>query len=439
MRLWESIFLLLLVFYHLALLVGRSRRPLVLNWLAPLAALAAILCLAIEGLRWTDLPPLALLLGDLLWLMVSFRRLRGRPARRGFWSAVRNTTRFLLASFFFLFALASACLLLIFPLPANPSPGGYPVALRDLQLEGSGQALWLWYPAGGSSAPAPRPLQTEAAWDFLYENGGPLPVLDSQWALLPASSPALLIEGGRLANPDRRFPLVVFVPPLGRQPWEYEYLLEDLASQGFVVASLGQPLKALPNPPNFFQQLLELRQGLALNSWIHREELGKTAPSGPVLSQALAVKDFVLRLNDSPSDIFYHGLSPKLLALWNLGSAPLKVSELKASGFSAVVTPLVQGLNRSLQVLQMPYYNQHHPVPAWTLELKGLHPEDLSDMAFLKPYLVFFHLKGFLSAQPQLLARAYVGAFFSHVLYGTDTDIFSKRSPKVPGALLQEP
>jgi hypothetical protein len=439
MRLWESIFLLLLVFYHLALLVRRSRRPLVLNWLAPLAALAAILSLAIEGLRWTDLPPLALLLGDLLWLMISFRRLRGRPARRGFWLALRNSTRFLLASFSFLFALASACLLLIFPLPANPSPGGYPVALRDLELDGSGQTLWLWYPAGGSSTPVQRPLQTEAAWDYLYKNGGPLPVLDSQWALLPAGTPPLLIEGGRLANPDRRFPLVVFVPPLGRQPWEYEYLLEDLASQGFVVASLGQPLNSSPSTPNFFQQLLGLQHGFAMSSWIHREELGKTATSGPVLTQALATKALVLRLNDSPSDIFYHGLATNLLALWNLGSTPLKTSELKTSGFSAVVTPLVQGLNRSLQVLQIPYSNQHHPVSSWTLEITGLHPEDLSDMAFLKPYLVFFHLKGFLSAQPQLLARAYVGAFFSHVLYGTDTDIFSKRSPKVPGALLQEP
>ncbi|NNM67707.1 MAG: hypothetical protein HKM06_06845, partial [Spirochaetales bacterium] len=208
---------------------------------------------------------------------------------------------------------------------------------------------------------------------------------------------------------------------------------------GFVVASLGQPLKAAPHPPTFFQQLLELRHGLALTSWIRREELGKSAPSGHVLSQALAVKALVLRLNDSPSDIFYHGLSPKLLALWNLGSAPLNIVKLKASGFSAVVTPLIQGVYRPLQVLQLPYDNQHPQLSTWTLELQGLHPEDLSDMAFLKPYLYFFHLKGFLSAQPQLLARAYVGAFLSHVLYGTDTDVFSKRSPQVPGALLQGP
>ncbi len=440
MRFWETAFLLSLLAYHLALLAPRRRRALAWNWLAPLAGLLALISAQFEGLRWTTMPAWVMVILDILVLMFSFRTLKGRPQRKGFWKALRSTVRLVVVSVALVAVLAIVSLSFWFPLPVNSWSGPFNSALRieSLPTGLSGDSklgdakpgdskptnLLLWYPASGNLSPGIRPLQTRAAWVTLQERGGPPPFLDSHWALLPSGNPTHFIQGGKLARQASQFPVVLLIPPQGTPAWEYEYVAEDFASQGFVVASLSAPLKD-PAPKTVFQDLAAFVRSFAWgptfwNSFWYLEQQQAKALNRPVTEQAEQLKTVLTQMAETPGSFLYQGVDLTKIALWNAGATPLDCTPLAAQGFKVLITPCARQTG-SMTILQVPYSGESFAPgtgpSVWTLKIRGLHPADLTDMAFLKPYLAFWNLKGRFDAHPQLLFRAYAGTFFMKAFY----------------------
>ncbi|NNM54428.1 MAG: hypothetical protein HKM05_06870 [Spirochaetales bacterium] len=432
MRLWETAFLLSLLVYHLALLAPRRRRAPAWNWLAPLAGLLALVSAVVEGLRWTDLPAWGLLILDILVLMFTFKTLNGKAQRKGFWFGLRATLRYLFVVASLITVLAIISLSFWFPLPANSWSGPFNTALRieTLPQPHSGPSaqnqVLIWYPAAGSYTPGIRPLQTRATWITLQEKGGPPPFLDSHWALLPAGQPPHFIQGGKLAGQESQYPVLLLIPPQKTFAWEYEYLAEDLASQGFVVAALTPPLSSFANK-TVFQDFAAFIRSFAWsptfwNSFWYLEQQQSQALNRNVVAEAGNLKTLLTKMDETPGNLLFHGLDLSKVALWNLGAPPLDASPLAAQGFKVLVTPCARRTS-NMTILQVPYsgetFSPGSGPAVWSLKIRGLHPADLTDMAFLKPYLAFWNLKGRFDAHPQLLFRAYTGDFLMRAFYPT--------------------
>ena len=444
MRYGELLFLGLMAVYHAVLLVPRHRRVFAANYLVFLAGMALAWNLALEGLRWQTLPPALLLLIDLLVLFPTLRTLRGVFPRPGFWSGFRRFLRFLTASAAFLWAVASAALSLAFPLPRVELTGELPPAERVVDVAATADRpalrLLLWYPAGGNKLPQPRPDSDATAWQRARLAGGPPAFWQSYLAHLPSSR----IQGGALASQGVRYPVVYVSVPRGQNPDDFGYLFEDLASRGFVVAAV-RPLPApIPQPPAFTWKGAWTELTLPLGTWTLwlEPDRSETKPAAPDFRWLDASAAIVKQLDAEPGDLLFGAVDREHQGLWSWGQgAAVSETERQTLGLKGLV--YAGGLPPAgHRASGLELWIGADPVPApapgqWFLTQPSLFRADLSDAAYLKPYLAFFGLKSSADAGGHGAIRQYLAAFYQFALWGPQGDTaFGATVPAVPGLKL---
>ncbi|HTH13133.1 MAG TPA: hypothetical protein VMB23_01975, partial [Spirochaetia bacterium] len=335
MRPAELVFLALLTAYHAVLLVPRNRRPFPSNYLVFLAGMALAWNLGLEGFRWQTLPPLALLVIDLLILFPTFASLRGRLPAPGWLPALGRALRTILASVALLVAVGTDLLAVAFPIPTVGLTGGLPPAQRVVRFAAEGDLpaleVKLWYPAGGDFTGRPRPAGEALTWQRHRDAGGPATFWQSYLSELPSN----LIVGGKLASQGNRYPVVYVALPRGQDADDFGYLFEDLASRGFVVAS-GAPLAPVASPAiefswhGFLADFIEPWQNPELWS-----EPDRRWASPPTDYQWLRATERALnQLEEEPGDLLFSALDLQHQVLWAWGSGPaLDPADLERLGF----------------------------------------------------------------------------------------------------------
>ncbi|MDT8305840.1 MAG: hypothetical protein RRC07_07885 [Anaerolineae bacterium] len=240
MRPLETITLLLLFGALLGLWFGRRHRwLLLLPWLAALVALAHVLR---EGYRWQMLPAYVALVVLLLW---SLSRLASRAARPGRWR------RHLAGSIVLLALIFAALLAYAFPVVTLPPAGGpYLVgtisfSLRDAsRLELYSDApddvretmVQFWYPAvpGPDDKKAALIEHLDIAAPALAQRLGLPSFLFGHLNLIDTG----VYQDALPARDGAPYPLLVFSHGLRGLRVQNSVLLRELASHGYVVASI---------------------------------------------------------------------------------------------------------------------------------------------------------------------------------------------------------
>lgn len=443
MRPAELLFLAFLVLYQGFLLVPRHRRLFAANYVIFLAGMALAWNLGLEGFRWQTFPALALLLVDVVILMVTFRTLRGR-IRTGWVSWLTGSFRLLFAFAGFVIALGCAVLAVAFPLPSVDWTGGLQPSHRLVRFapEGGrpGLQIRLWYPAAGDLRPQPRPDSQPDSWARVAQKTG----LAGFWQSYRERLPSGNIRGGRLAAPKTKYPVVYVALPPGQDAVEFGYLFEDLASRGFVVAA-PQPLPEPLSPTPFQWETVTndlVRPWKDLSLWT-QPEADEADPNLRVNTEwLLPGRDALRQLAAEPGDPLFAGLDWSRQALWLWGNATdmtdveldsLDVRCLIGTGGPVPLSRLAPG---ELWI---------QPTPArevvgqgrWILAVEGLQRADLSDAAYLKPYLVFWGLKSRPDAGNHGLFRQYQAAFLQSSFWNSGTGArFGENVPPVPGMTL---
>ena len=97
-------------------------------------------------------------------------------------------------------------------------------------------AVWVWYPAEAQPGAQPAPY-LPPEWQRAREREyGPLGVFLAQ---NPARVRLHAVENAPVAQSPARFPVLVFMPGLGPAVPDYTALLEELASQGYIVVGVN--------------------------------------------------------------------------------------------------------------------------------------------------------------------------------------------------------
>lgn len=446
MRIAELLFLCLLVLYHAFLLVPRYRRPFALNYLVFLSGLALAISLGLEGLRWQMVPAILLLLVDLLVLFPTFSTLRGRLPTPGLGSRLGGVLRSVVASLAFLFAFASVGLTVMFPLPQVAMSGGLPVGFRQVHFPSAaplthGIEVLLWYPASGDPAPQSPVPSHSSSWQQRTAQGG-LPEL---WQAYQALLPSSLVKGGRLAKTDHRYPVVVVSVPSGEDPADFSWLLQDLASRGFVVAGVRTPLpvSASSEVPLSLTETTLLSPFREPSQWLEPEQaLSRAAGGTDVLLSYL--REVLTQLDQEPGDLLYQALDLKRMGLLAWKGQPNGAPT--AEDWQGVLSAVWLGdLPRGPRTSQKPeLWVTAEPAATdspldsqrWILQWDQLKRADISDAAYLRPYLAFFGLKSQADGSTHALLREYLAAFFQYTLWGGDGSLFTAGAPPVSGVRL---
>jgi hypothetical protein len=441
MRYGELLFLGLMTVYHAVLLVPRHRRPFAANYLVFLAGMALAWNLALEGLRWQTLPPLVLLLIDLLVLFPTFKTLRGVFPAPGFWSGFGRFLRFLTASVAFVWAVASAVLSVAFPLPRVELTGGLPIAERvaDVTATAARPALRLliWYPAGGNRLPEPRPDSDAASWQRTHLAGGP----PSFWESYLAHLPSQRIQGGALASAGVRYPVVYAAVPKGENPDDFGYLFEDLASRGFVVVAAIPLPPPLPPQPAFTWAGAWTDVSAPWREWTTWLEPDKkeSRPAPTDYRWLEATAGLLRQLDAEPGDLLFGAVDWGHQGLWAWGQGTVPEGARSELGLKGLVYAGAVPEGRSA-VLELRIVAGAPPTARpgqWFLTQPTLHRADVSDAAYLKPYLAFFGLKSSADAGNHGALRQYLAAFYQFALWGPQGDTgFGSTVPAVPGLKL---
>lgn len=260
MSIWELVLLGLLGARALAVWLRGEGGAIARGLAATAAGAAWVAHLALDGPRWPMAPAyagVALAVALLPWerphpKAVLLRLGRNRRQRRPVpWA------RALLAGVAWLIAAALPWLL---PLPVLPAPSGpwrvgsvsFPLALPDAVLPGGEvevdrrTMVRLWYPVEPATAPA-----ADAPW--IERADVVLPAMAAAGGLPPIAFHHLrrvrthAAWAAPLAPPpdDRGWPLATFDHGLGGFRSQNTFLVEELASHGFVVAALDHPGDAL--------------------------------------------------------------------------------------------------------------------------------------------------------------------------------------------------
>lgn len=444
MRYAELTFLVLLVAYHAILIIPRLRRPFSANYLIFLAGMALAWNLGIEGLRWQTIPPTILLLIDILVLFPTFATLRGVPLSARFLTFLWKIFRSLVATAGLFVAVGSLLLAVAFPLPQVQLTGGLPPAQRVVRFPATvqtpGLEVLFWYPAGGDTRPRLRAVSDPQTWAQTRSQGG-LPVF---WQAHQQHLPSNLIQGGKMASQNTRYPVVYVALPPDQSPDDFGYLFEDLASRGFLVAA-GRPLPPGTEPAPTFewtaawtevtrpfsQPLLWLEPELTESRSTAKTDYRWMEPTREVLHQ----------LDRQPGDPFYGAVDWDHQALWAWGPGNLSVADYHTLGLKCLIHAGGKPPEGYRSTIPELWITQGKVVPQGPelriLSLSWMNRADLSDSAYLKPYLAFFALKAQPDARWHGALRQYQAAFLQFGFWGTGADTsFRQTVPVIEGLTL---
>lgn len=258
MRLLEVAILLALLFSVLGFLFARRAQPSVLRFVPWIGAALIVLHLAIEGYRWQMVPAYVL---TAIFLLVSLRSRGGAPAggRTVPASGWRKAGRFAGAVgllLVFIFVAAPPALFPVFKLP-KPS-GSLAVGTTNISLLDPSRpepfttdesdrrdlAIQVWYPAVPAPGARPEPLLSKYSppYGFLARVLGlsKLPFVFDHLALVKTHS----YRDATLSDAQPRFPVLVFSHGYWGTPGQNTAQMEELASHGYIIFSIGHPYES---------------------------------------------------------------------------------------------------------------------------------------------------------------------------------------------------
>ena len=444
-------------------------RPLLPGWRAldflPSAALAAaVLQIFVEGYRWQMLPLYLLAVGLFLF---SLSRLLGRrpPVQR---SSGKSA---LLAAGGLLLTAMAAALPILFPIPQAPAlTGPYPVGTLTLTLtDESRRELYsgdpqdprrflvqLWYPAQ-----APTEEET-APWLEQVEQVAPA---IARWVDLPGFFLDHLRYARSHAYPnvpisdaETSYPVLLFSHGWGGFRAQSTFLMQELASHGYVVAALEHPYGSLltvfpdgtvvPNnrgalpigaPPDEFEaaaiQLVDQWAG----------DLGYALQVLAGLNADDPVYSFTRRLDLEKVGVLGHSTGGGATVEF-CGRDPRCKAGLGLDAYLTPVSPAVRqaGVKQPLLFLMSEYWQseenatlltdilERSPRATW-LTLLGSDHYDFTDLPMLSPLAAQMGLKGPLDGQRTLRVINDVAlAFFNQYLKGEPSPLLDSPSPDYP-------
>jgi predicted dienelactone hydrolase len=477
----------------LAVLVGvcflRPLMPARWRWpdFLPAAALiVAVLQIIIEGYRWQMLPLYLLALG--LFIFYLPRMFRPRPAASrpagnlepGTPSGTSPVSgRAILYTALGLLATGLALALpLVLPIPQAPAPTGpYPVGTLTLALtDESRRELYgsdpnaprrflaqLWYPAQ-----IPAGAET-APW---MEDAGQVSPAIARWVGLPAFSLGHLryaasdsYSSALLSGNVTRYPVLLFSHGWGGFRAQSTFLMQELASHGYVVVGLEHPYGSLltvfpdgsvvPNNPQALPvdappaELQAAAQRL-VDQWAG--DLGYTLDVLVGLNADDPVYNFTGRLDLDHVGVLGHstgggaaiqfcGRDPRCQAGLGLDAYMTPVSPaVLDSGLAQPFLALFSELWPSQENLNLYRTLQSHSPQATWLALLGADHYDFTDLPMLTPLAHTLGLKGPLDGQRALrVIDDYALAFFNQELKNEPSTVLDGPSPAYPEIRWEQP
>jgi len=458
-----EILLLLLI----ALCCLRPLLPSRWRWLEFLPAVAVItagLQIIVEGYRWQMLP-LYLLAAGLFLFSLPYLLARRPPVQR----SIGKPSLFV-ALGLLLTALAIA-LPVLFPIPQAPAPSGpYPVGTLTLDLtdesrrelySGDPQAprrflVQLWYPAqaptGGETAP----------W---MEQADQVAPAIARWVHLPdffldhlRYAPSSAYPGAPLSEVEDKYPVLLFSHGWGGFRAQSSFLMQELASHGYVVAGLEHPygsvLTVFPDGttiPNNRAALpigapegdFEVAVVKLVDQWAG--DLGYTLEALAGLNADDPVYNFTGRLDLEKVGVLGHSTGGGATVEF-CGRDPRCKAGLGLDAFLTPVSPTVRqaGVEQPLLFLMSEFWQsednktlltsilESSPQSAW-LTLLGSDHYDFTDLPMLTPLAAWMGLKGPLDGRRVLrVIDDYALAFFNRHLKGEPSLLLESPSPDYP-------
>lgn len=444
-------------------------RPLLPSWrwldsLPAIALGAAGLQIFVEGYRWQMLPLYLLAVGLFLF---SLPRLFGRrpPVQRSRRKSVQLAAGGLLVT-----ALAVA-LPILFPIPGAPAPTGpYPVGTLTLTLtDESRRELYsvdpqdprrflvqLWYPAQA-------PVEGETApWLEQVEQVAPA---IARWVDLPgyfldhlryARSSAY--PNAPISGAESSYPVLLFSHGWGGFRAQSTFLMQELASHGYVVAALEHPHGSVltvfpdgtvvPNNPQALpvgtaQDEFEAAAVRLVDQWAG--DLGYTLDALAALNADDPVYSFTGRLDLEKVGVLGHSTGGGAIVEFCGRDLRCKAG-LGLDAYLTPVSPAVRqaGVKQPLLVLMSELWQdrgnaallkailEHSPQAAW-LTLLGTDHYDFTDLPMLTPLAASMGLKGPLDGERALRVINEIAlAFFNHHLKNEPSPLLDGPSPDYP-------
>ncbi len=463
MRLFEILIALILaVYFGWPLLPVKRAR-----WLdaLPLAALlASIVQILVEGYRW-QMFPLYALVGVAL-LMAAFRLARGdnqQSVRRG--AQVGGGLVGLVV-----LGLAVA-LPVLFPVPSLPEPDGpfavgtetlYLVDTNRQEIYGSQPGgprelmVQLWYPAESK-----RGAQT-ASW---IEHSNVIGKAISAWLELPSFTLDHLKYARTNAYVEvplagtERFPVLLFSHGWGGFRAQNTYQLEELASQGFVVAAVEHPYGAVTTvfpdgrvaqhdpktlPPDLDGAAYLLAANRLIKQWSGDLEfvldsltrLDASDPQGYLTNRLDLAKVGALgHSTGGGAALEFCAIDTRCKAVLGMDAylAPVSESTL-ANGLDIPALLLFSELWPSADnQARVEELLSHMQAPAQVLTILGTDHYDFTDLPLLSPLAAQIGLKGPLKAGRVVeIVKTYSTAFFEQALRGQENPLLAGPSGLYP-------
>ena len=251
MRTLETAAVLIYVIYVLILLAPSQRRGRLHAWIGIAAGIVAVAQAAIEGYRWQMLPLDVVIAITAILSLLSLLKRTTSPSPRRFAFRIGQTALGLLL------AVLVAAPAMLFPVPVLPAPTGpYPVGTLSFALTdasridpyapnpGTPRELLarVWYPAQTTAAPnAPWVSGIERITGAFARSGGLPSFFFSHLVYARAHS----VQDAPLAAVEPQYPVLHFSHGLGGITSQDTFLVEELASRGYIVVSTLHPYAAL--------------------------------------------------------------------------------------------------------------------------------------------------------------------------------------------------
>ena len=251
MRTLETAAVLIYVIYVLILLAPSQRRGRWHAWIGIAADIVAVAQAAIEGYRWQMLPLDVVIAITAILSLLSLLKRTTSPSPRRFAFRIGQTALGLLL------AVLVAAPAMLFPVPVLPIPTGpYAVGTLSFALTdasridpyapnpGTPRELLarVWYPAQTTAAPnAPWVSGIERITGAFARSGGLPSFFFSHLVYARAHS----VQDAPLAAAEPQYPVLHFSHGLGGITSQDTFLVEELASRGYIVVSTLHPYAAL--------------------------------------------------------------------------------------------------------------------------------------------------------------------------------------------------
>jgi hypothetical protein len=146
------------------------------------------------------------------------------------------------------------------------------------------------------------------------------------------------------------------------------------------------------------------------------------------------------QLDTEPGDLLFGAVDWGHQGLWAWGTGTLPEAVRGGLGLKASVyagTPPAGHQPSGLELWLTAGMTPAARPGEWFLSQPSLHRADVSDAAYLKPYLAFFGLKSSADAGNHGAMRQYLAAFYQFALWGPQGDTgFGATVPAVPGLKL---